>query len=238
MLFIIALTLVSALAASAQDRIYFNDSRIVDAVVDEVTDNYIYYRLYGNPRGPVCSTATYNVFKIVYSNGQVQTFSEGHHYDERLLLDENMRTLLDGQPVRMGFDSGQLYLGSRSRYGAMQADYIAFNLYGEEYQKARNSRIWGYGFVWAGSLLALSGLAMISTSSIEMEMITTDFTAVGAATTLVGAACLGAGIPLVVMGNKKLRGIADDYNSRYADGKSAELTFGPCPSGIGFALNF
>ncbi len=238
MLFIIALTLVSALAASAQDRIYFNDSRIVDAVVDEVTDNYIYYRLYGNPRGPVCSTATYNVFKIIYSNGEVQTFAPGHYYDERLLIDEDMRALLGNQPVKMGFDSGRLYLGSRSRYGAMQADYIAFNLYGDEYQRARNSRVWGYGFVWAGSLLALTGLSMISISNMDMGMITRDYDTIGTVATLAGAACLGAGIPLVISGNKRLRGIADDYNSRYASGKSVELTFGPCQSGLGFALKF
>ncbi len=228
MFLILALAMVSAVAASAQDRIFFNDSRIVDAVVDEISDNYIYYRLYGNPEGPLCSTAAYNVFKIVYHNGEEQIFTGGYLYDDRFLLDESMKALLGGQPVKMRYDSGRLYLGSRGRYGAMQADYIAFNLYGDEYYAARRTRMWGNGLTWAGSMLALGGLSFWVASGLEG----------GAVMTAVGAGCLGAGIPLLVKGNRRLKGIADDYNSRYASGKSAELTFGPCPSGVGFALNF
>ncbi len=226
-IFIMALALVSVMSADAQDRIYFNDSRIVDVVVDEVSDNYIYYRLYGNQEGPVCSTSTYNVFKIVYYNGEEQFFTGGTYYDGRL-LDESMRGLLGGQPMRMRFDSGKLYLGSRSHYGAMQADYIAFNLYGDEYHKARNNRLAGYIFVGIGSFLVSAGFAMVPM----------DMSYGGAVTALVGAGCLGAGIPLVCKGNKRLKAIANDYNANYADGRSTELTFGPCPSGVGFALKF
>ncbi len=227
---IMVLALVSALAVNAQDRIFFNDSRIVDAVIDEVGDNYVYYRLYGNPNGPVCSTATYNVFKIVYENGEEQFFTGGsYYYDERLFLDENMRALLGGQPVKMRFNFGNLYLGSRSRYGAMQADYLAFNLYGDDYYAAKRNWTWGSSLTWAGSMMLFGGFTFWAVSGLEG----------GALLTGVGAACLGAGIPLWVNGSKRLKGIADDYNSRYSgSGKSTELTFGPCPSGIGLALNF
>ncbi len=221
------LMIAAVLSAGAQDRIYFNDSRIVDAVVDEVGDSYIYYRLYGNPEGPVCSTATYNVFKIVYSNGEEQTFS-GSFYDERMLFDESMRALLGGQPVKMRFDSGNLYLGSRSRYGAMQADYVAFNLYGDEYYAARRCRKWGNSLTWVGGAALVAGFTFWASSELEG----------GAVIAAAGAACLGAGIPLLVKGNRKLKGIAEDYNSRHENGRTAELTFGPCPSGVGFALKF
>ncbi len=229
MIFVVALALWAVVSAGAQDRIYFNDSRIVEAVVDEVGDNYIYYRLYNNQNGPVCSTAVYNVFKIVYNNGQEQTFPGGIYYDEGFLLDENMRALIGDKPLKMRYDSGNLYLGSRSRYGAMQADYIAFNLYGDEYYAARNSRKWGQYLVWAGSLTALAGIGFLYGDVPEGGFIFTG----------IGAACLGAGIPLLCKGNKRLRGIADDYNSRMQAGKDGpELTFGPCRSGVGFALNF
>ncbi len=223
-----ALALFPVLSANAQDRIYFNDSRIVDAVVDEVGDNYIYYRLYGNQEGPVCSTAIYNVYKIIYHNGEEQTFTGGI-YDERMFFDESMRALLNGQPVKMRFDSGNLYLGSRSRYGAMQADYVAFNLYGDEYYAARKNWKWGSSLTWIGSMFAAGGLTFWAISG-GLEG--------GIVLTAAGAACLGAGIPLWVKGSKKLKGIADDYNSRNSGPKSAELTFGPCQNGVGFALNF
>ncbi len=220
--------LASVLSASAQDRIFFNDSRVVDAVIDEVGDTYIYYRLYGNPEGPICSTATYNVYKIVYHNGEEQTFMRGRYYDESMILDENMRMLLGGQPLKMRFDSGNLYLGSRSRYGAMQADYIAFNLYGDEYYKALNNRKWGTALVWIGSISTLSAITLIG-----CEM-TGGLVFAG-----VSAACFGAGIPILTKGNKRLKAIADEYNSTLGAEKPAELTFGPCASGgVGFALNF
>ncbi len=226
---ITVLALVSIVYAGAQDRIFFNDSRIVDAVIDEVSDHYVYYRLYGNPEGPLCSTATYNVFKIVYHNGEEQSFMPGLYYDDRLLLDESVRTLLGDKPMQMRFYSGQLYLGSRSRYGAMQADIIAFNLYGDDYYAAERNRKWGKSLVWAGGMLALGGLSFWAVYELEG----------GAVLTGAGAVCLGVGIPLLKIGNTRLKGIADDYNSRYAAEKSPELTFGPCASGgIGFALNF
>ncbi len=227
-LFILAIMLVTVLCAGAQDRIYFNDSRIVDAIVDEVSDNYVYYRLYGNPEGPVCSTSAYNIHKIVYHNGEEQFFAGRDYYDERFFLDESMRSLLGDQPLKMRYDSGRLYLGTRSRYGAMQADYIAFNLYGDEYYAARNNRKWGSYLIWAGSMIALTGLSVM-----PMDMETG-----GAVIAAAGAVCLGIGIPVMVRGNKRLKAIASDYNSRHTAEKSPELTFGSCPNGIGFALNF
>ncbi len=228
MIIMMALALGYVLSASAQDRIYMNDSRVIDAIVDEVSDTYVYYRFYGNPNGPACSASVYNIIRIVYANGEEQTFSGTPYYDERILLDERMQGLLGGKPLKMRYDSGNLYLGSRSRYGAMQADYIAFNLYGDEYFAARNNRKWGASLVWLGCMTASSGIFLFCASVPEG----------GALLTGIGAASLGVGIPLMQKGNKKLKGIAADYNASYANEKSAELTFGPCRNGVGFALNF
>ncbi len=74
---IILLSLAAFFTSTAQDRIYFNDSRAVDAIVDEVNDMYIYYRLFNNPGGPTCSTSVHNVHKIVYQNGEEQLFPGG-----------------------------------------------------------------------------------------------------------------------------------------------------------------
>ncbi len=230
MFFIVALALAFVVSAGAQDRIYMSDSRVVEAVVDEVSDSYVYYRLYGNQEGPVCSTATYNVVRIVYQNGEEQTFAGGDYYDERIFLEERMRGLLGDQPLKMRFDDGQLYLGSRGRYGAMQADIIAFNLYGDEYYAARKNRRVGYGLIWAGSAVALCGIGIMSVEGLS---------AGGGLITGAGAICLGFGIPILNKGNTRLKNIAKDYNEKYATAeKSVQLTFGPCRNGVGFALNF
>ena len=59
---------------------------------------------------------------------------------------------------------------------------------------------------------------------------------------IVGAGCLGAGIPLWVKGNRGLRNIADDYNRTYINPdrneNSPNLSLGSTRSGIGLALNF
>ncbi len=228
-LIMMALALAFIVSATAQDRIYFNDSRIENAVVDQIGSRYIKYRLYNNPDGPVRSAATYDVAKIIFEDGEVRTFSGRSYYDEGLLFEERALALLGDKPMQMRYDNGNLYLGSHSRYGAMQADIIAFNLYGDEYYAARRCHKWGNGLTWAGTILALGGFTYLIS---DYEL--------GAGYLLAGtgAACLGAGIPLLVKGNKRLKGIADDYNSRYAGKESVELTFGPCRSGVGFALNF
>ena len=58
---------------------------------------------------------------------------------------------------------------------------------------------------------------------------------------IAGAACLGAGIPLWIKGNRKLNAIADDYNQRYgrnAYGYKSSLSVGATGNGVGLALNF
>ena len=69
---IMTLAFLSILASSAQDRIHFLDSRVVDAVVDEVGNELIYYRAYHNQDGPLYSVPVSHVEKIVYHNGYEQ----------------------------------------------------------------------------------------------------------------------------------------------------------------------
>lgn len=40
--------------------------------------------------------------------------------------------LLIGQAGAMRLINGKLYLGSRTYYGAQQAEYVVFNLYGDD----------------------------------------------------------------------------------------------------------
>ncbi len=50
----------------------------------------------------------------------------------------------------------------------------------------------------------------------------------------VGGIALDAGIPIAIIGKKRLNWVADDYNAR----KGLTYQIGATPNGIGFALNF
>lgn len=55
----------------------------------------------------------------------------------------------------------------------------------------------------------------------------------------VGAAAAVAGIPILVINNKKLNGIVNDWNAANSvSGTEVSLNFGAAPSGVGFTLNF
>ena len=63
---------------------------------------------------------------------------------------------------------------------------------------------------------------------------------VSACVLLTGAAMLGTGIPLMSLHNRRMERIVDYYNGvEIPDSPPrAQLTFGPTPNGIGFALAF
>lgn len=103
-IFIIIIICLSDSAAFAQDKIHFLDSRVVDAVVDEVGNELICYRAYHNQNGPLYSVPVSHVDKIVYHNGYEQVIR-----------------------------GGMLYLGSHSYYGHMQADYVAIAAEARDY---------------------------------------------------------------------------------------------------------
>lgn len=215
--------LLGAFASSAQDRIHFLDSRTVDAVVDEVGSDLIYYRSYHNQNGPIYSVPVSHVDKIVYDNGYEQIIGGG------LLFNENLLSSVGGSGGKMRFADGKLYIGSHTHYGQMQAEYVAFNLYGDDYYMARRRRVAGHTLTWVGASVFTFGFLLLIGSDIPEG---------GAVIAGIGAAGLGAGIPLINSGNKILKGIASDYNSRLSPDYKPNLTFGPCRSGIGLALNF
>ena len=99
-LLLIMAALLSCAALSAQDKIYFIDSRVVDALVDEVGEDMVYYRAFANQYGPTYSASVYSIAKIVYQNGYVQEFGLAA-----------VSPLLAGTTGAMRYENGKLYLG-------------------------------------------------------------------------------------------------------------------------------
>ncbi len=222
-IFITIIMCLSALAASAQDKIHFLDSRVVDAVVDEVGNELIYYRAFQYQNGPVYSVPVSHVEKIVYHNGYEQVIGGG------LVFDESLLTAVGGTGGKMRFDRGKLYIGSHTAGGHLQADYVAFNLYGDDYYKARSRRTAGHALTWTGTAVFTFGFLLLGGSGVPEA---------GAVIMGLGAASMATGIPILCSGNKILKGIAADYNSRLSPDYKPSLTLGPCRNGVGLAFNF
>lgn len=218
----IILMLCIAFASAAQDRLYFIDQTMVSAYVEEVSKDQIIYRTGDPQHGQRYSVSVYDVYKIVYQDGHVQMLGYGQY--------EELITQMGGIPNMMRFDSGRLYIGFRSGIGAQHADYLAFNLYGDRYTKARKQRNTGNILCYLGGILLLEG---------ALSAVVDGDAALTIGGLALGAGSLGAGIPLLCKGNKGLNAIADDYNERVmGSSHKASLTLGPCRNGVGLALNF
>ena len=231
---IIAVSLITSRASMAQDIIHTYDYAPIKAKVLEIGDDYMYYKTWDNPDGPLYNISLSRVLKIVFENGTTKTFAPVSPY---ISPGPYGTYPLD---YRWGH-----YYGPYGRISRGQiADYIGYSLYGSEYMKASNQYTWGIGLTGAG----VAGFIVTIAAHIayaEMH----DFTSqhgmhssgsdIGVAAGYIGsAACLGAGIPLWVKGSKGLRKIADDYNKSRQEQQRSNLSLGATRSGVGLAFNF
>lgn len=125
-----------------------------------------------------------------------------------------------------------------------------------EWQQLKKNRAWGKGLIIGGSSLASVGaVAFVGTGVVYV--VVAIFAAIGgqeaidnlnaqfnpyfvtsAIVTGAGAATAVAGIPIVVVNNRKMNGIVKDWNNANGHGSDVSFNFGAAPSGVGFTLNF
>lgn len=142
--------------------------------------------------------------------------------------------------------------------GNILTDHEVLNLIGEQVydetyvgackqRKAGKSLIWGgIGGLVGGAVVYGIGFSKVadkvtqdsSTEAMQKAFEENPGSAAmvvgGTALMAVGAVALDAGIPLAIIGKKRLNWVADDYNAR----KGLAYRVGVTSSGVGFALNF
>lgn len=214
----------------AQDIIHTLDQRPIEAKVLEITDDYVRYKTFNNLEGPDYRMSVNRIMRIVFENGTEKSF----------VNTPLAATSLYG-PVR--YRHGRYY-----DYRGVPVDsydyYMGVALYGSDYTKARSRLFWGI------SLTGL-GAALVTASAVGSSMVAdynrgvSGYGRVSNDTETIlgvmGAACLGAGIPLWISGNRKFNKIADDYNRNYGRGNvgyapSLQLKSGA--NGVGLSLCF
>ena len=219
----------------AQDIIHTTDRRTIEAKVLEITDDDILYKTYDNLEGPDYRMSIDRVERIVFENGTEKTFSPA-----AILFPGPYAYDYYDRYGPLEYRWGHYY----DRYGRICSDrlydYLGVSMYGSKYRKAQNQLTMG------GAALLTTGIvcgAMRADYNRGVAQMHNNFTnygmgrsdsssmeAVDIATGIAGAAGLGAGITLLIKGNRKMNEIADDYNQR--------LNLGPTANGIGLALNF
>lgn len=107
---------------------------------------------------------------------------------------------------------------------------MGYTVYGSQYRKARAKKEWGTTLTLCIAPLAIAYLGWAIDDGTGFAI------GLGVAGT---AACLGAGIPLWVKGQRELDWMMDDYARRYGPRPySSSLSVGPTGNGVGLAFNF
>lgn len=221
----------------AQDRIYFNDRPPVEAVVKEIGDTYVLYRLWETPAGPDYRTSLTNVDSIVFRDGTRRIFA-GSPYavDEFAEYGAVM-------PGCITYRRGRFYSGPYAMSTAQLMDRIGYANYGSIYRNAKNMYVTGQYLTYSGAGFLFAAIMIHIASACYGGPGNEDAMIYGICYGL-GAAELAVGIPLLVTGNRRLGALADDYNRRNGyghkpGGRPVELALGVCRSGgAGISLNF
>ena len=235
--------------AFAQDIIHTIDGRSIEAKVLEINDDDILYKTFDNQGGPDYRMSVSRVARIVFQNGTEKSFAPS-----TILVPSPYVHEPYGYYGPLEYRWGHYYDRRGRLYAEQLQDYLGVSLYGSDYRKASSQYQSGLWLTIGGATLLVSSIisgAMLSdhnraVASMNMpsSMRGNDHSSMGAlyvAGGIAGAACLGAGIPLWIKGNRKLNAIADDYNQRYgrnAYGYKSSLSVGATGNGIGLALNF
>ena len=72
---IFSLLFFSYLSVSSQDVITKNDGSDIESIIKEITIDGVKYVKYSNQDGPLYTVTKFDVFRIKYSNGEIETFN-------------------------------------------------------------------------------------------------------------------------------------------------------------------
>ncbi len=231
----------------AQDIIVRTDGSIIRAVISEIDDNSILYHQWEAPSGPAYRIGLDKVNKIQFQNGTEQSFSKAKVQTDN---DDIFSRKLDKSGRLEYIGKGDFKLNSRILFNDSQYEELFVpEGYYDTFKSAQVQRRMGNVFIPVGAGLiglgtlygAISiGLAVDSyKESWGTEIWTSDltpFTIVSLSCIAVGGTLLSIGIPLKVIGTKRLKWIASDYNARHST--TASLSIGPTPDGLGLMLYF
>lgn len=83
-----------SMKASAQDLILTTEDRIIEAIVKRIADDYVLYKTYDNPNGPLYEIMTSQIVKISFDNGSERVFNKPSEIKNRdIVRNRNVQTV-------------------------------------------------------------------------------------------------------------------------------------------------
>ena len=237
---------------SATNVITTRASERIDAIVLDISDTVVKYKLANNSSGPTYEMPISEVYSISYQSGKVQIFKEVSsglivcetHYHNTSV--ETPGVILTNS---VKFIPGQMIskLPNSYKYGDVQMDNSNYVLFldrncpeaAEVYKKGITNLQWGITLTStsAGFLLGLGVLEIIF--AINGNADAGGLFALGFCAPV--ALCTAIGVPLWVKGNKQIKRSLDIFNSQCVqieEENSLSLSLNASQNGIGVALNF
>lgn len=230
----------AGLKSQAQDVIMTRDYSVVNALVSEIGDDYVTYRAFDNQNGPNIRISTKNVFKITFQNGSEQFFDASGKMVE---------TKAEAQSSLAAVSDSRAYAPSRSALLERAGNNLIFQDNGstwaltpemvspEFWNNYRSASVMQDAGEWLWAIGAGAFLGYIlgwgiagAPASMESSVI---------AVSCASISLIAVGVPLDIVGRKKLDRLGDEYNRQHGLGQpSVSLTIGAQQYGVGLALRF
>lgn len=135
---------------------------------------------------------------------------------------------------QLRWDHGKILRGDKVLSEQEILDAIGNEVYEETYVGALRQRNAGRGLVISGGVVTAVGLGAYIGSAYGLTQGNKGFYPLGVlsiGTMAIGSTLLAVGIPLLVIGNKRLHWVVDNANQQ-------PMIITPAPSGVGLCLNF
>lgn len=113
---------VGIIQAKAQDKIYKKDGGVLETKVTEVGSNEIKYKVFANLNGPIYTISKSAILKIVYENGNVETYDKPEVPEKRaqnIYIELGAQGLLLTANYDTRFSNKRNGLGGRIGFGGI-----------------------------------------------------------------------------------------------------------------------
>lgn len=229
----VTLTLLASLVFStilgAQDIIHKTDGSEIKAIVEEISETQIRYRLFDNQSGPVRTIGLYSVSKIAYANGTTEVISITQNKSAERISDVSQI----GANEVLKYKGGRIYAGD-VRIKNRELENI---LSGSEFMQYKSGNImeWvGAGFEVLGLCGTLGGVLNLCSHNSIPEPDRTMYKMKGTVSLVVGGVSFVTGVILSTLGRNKIKAVFSEHN-----GKVTQVSFAPAliPQDMNLAPN-
>jgi len=200
----------------AQDIIVTKAGGTIEASVQEISEDSVTYKEFGDQQGPSFRIPTQKIVSIRLENGTEKVFS---------------RTVAD---LPLAFVHGDVVTAGGRKLSEYELDEIfGPDLY-DSVKGGMRMRNVGKGLLIPGAICLGASLAFVIAGSVEANA---DMVLAGSVLTVFGVPLTAAGVPLYCVGKGRAKRAVSEYNAMYGH-REVSFNVGPTRNGFGVYLSF